>query len=408
MELGRYDDARRTLEREIALAKNLIASQPREMKYRVWLASGEENLGYLLQIASPLRENSESEVHFKQALKLFADLRHNWPNDPQPVTFCLRHLAEAALKRGNNAEAERLWSDSIRKGERYLSKDPDAMGRLGELCWAYVSLGDLLTTESRFDEAETVLRNGLSYASIGLRHERHPVLDGEGPAFHVPGGLRTTFRNVDASLNHRLASVFCRTHRVDQAIPLFQHAVDEIESLCVASPSNRDNWVTVRYFHADILRQLQPAGRTDEAKKFVHQMVEWVQQITTRVPDEPMSQEELRLTEIQAIKAMQSTGQTEPPDALIRVILESSANVLQHSPKERIAITKMRLELLSQLLTGPTVDKAVAKKIRAASTNWPLIQMPSEKPTCMSGAKRRTCTSVWERAWQPIRIITRK
>ena len=118
-ELGRYDEAQRTLEREIALDKSLVASHPNEMKYRQWLAIGEQTLGYLLQTGSPQSDNSESEVHYRRALELFAELDRDWPDHSQPVAFVLRHLAEIALKRGDKAEAERLSRESIRKGEHF-------------------------------------------------------------------------------------------------------------------------------------------------------------------------------------------------------------------------------------------------------------------------------------------------
>ena len=191
------------------------------------------------------------------------------------------------------------------------------------MCWACINLGDLLTTDNRLDEAESVLQQGLSHAARGLRDARSPDSARIGSEYTIPGALRTQFRDVDASLNHRLATVYCRAGRVDGALPLFQRALEEIESLCLASPGNRGYWTTVRYVHEDVLRQLQQAGRTDDARQIVRQMSEWLQQIGSRVPDELAPQNELLLTELMAIKVLKATGQAIAADAQLAKSLKT-------------------------------------------------------------------------------------
>ena len=39
-----------------------------------------------------------------KALSIYADLERRWPDRPQPVVYCLRHLAETANARGELAE----------------------------------------------------------------------------------------------------------------------------------------------------------------------------------------------------------------------------------------------------------------------------------------------------------------
>jgi tetratricopeptide (TPR) repeat protein len=257
----------------------------------------------------------------------------------------LRHLAELANKRGDHTQAERLWRQAIESGEAFFLKraehaadgslssvesDTAMLGRLdvaepqlrSQLCWASVSLGSRLTTTNKLSEAQSVLQNGLRHADILLKKEPR----------------RTQARDVAASLNHRLAAVYVRMGRLDEAIDLFHRAVNEIESLCAEFPLTAGYWQTARYFQEQMVNTLQGASRDDEARESVRRMFNWIQRTAPHVPDETEALNELLLTQKQLVDLLRSTGQEREAEQVARTADEQQTKL----DKEGISTRKER------------------------------------------------------------------
>ena len=297
-ELGRYDESRQTLQRSISLFESLAAVVPNDPSYRTKLALTEQDLAYTLQITPPGPNDQQADAHYRRVLELFDGLERDWPKLRQPVAMCLHHLAELALNGGNQANAERLWKEAIERGEAYLTQEPNDFDARSQVCWACAMLATLPSTSS--DKAEAILQNGLHHVATMLK--ANPDWD--------------QAREVGATLNLFLATLYCRTGRVDRAIPLFQHAVQEIETQCWACPWTRPLWTNTRNIHEQTVSALQAAGRSEEAAKLAGKMYEWIQKTAPRVPDEREPQNELLETQKQLVKLLRSTGQDREADEI--------------------------------------------------------------------------------------------
>ena len=317
-ELGRYDDARRSFEREIELLRNLAILHPEVPSYAEKHAASEEDLAYTWQV-TPLGSNAEHvESHYRAVLAIYADLERRWPDRPQPVAYCLRHLAETAIARGEHAKAEQLWRESIEKGEGFLEREPAATAARSQVCWACIDLWQSINTssENRISELEQIIQTGAKHSAILL--EQNP---------HAP-----FVRDVVASLNLRLAMVYCRTGRVDEAVALFKKTVHDIDSLCADCPWNAQYWATARYIHSESLRLLEAAGRREDAKTLARQMYEWVQNTAPRLPKDLLPQLELLQCQFQVAKCLQSLGQSSEAADLARSAMELHRQFENRSP----------------------------------------------------------------------------
>jgi serine/threonine protein kinase/tetratricopeptide (TPR) repeat protein len=322
-ELGRYVDARQSFERYINLLDQLVAENPSEVRYRFDRAYAEESFAYLLEVTPSLIDKQVIEDHYRKAIELFAAIERDWPDHAQPMIQPLKYLAELANSRGDYSTAESLWREAIERGDRFLSKRADSLtdvslasvengaamrSRLdvaepqlrSQLCWASVSLGDLLTKTNRLSEAKSTLQDALRHVDILLKKEPR----------------RYQAREVAASLNHRLAVVYAAMGRMDEANLLFQRAVNEIESLSAEFPWTRQHWQTARYFQEQMVSILQKAGRNDEARESVRQMDAWIKRTAPRVPDEAGPLNELLLTQRQLVGLLRSTGQVAQAEQL--------------------------------------------------------------------------------------------
>jgi tetratricopeptide (TPR) repeat protein len=282
MELGRYDDSRRSIEQAIVLLEQLVAESPRQFSYRQDLAAAEAWLGYLLKFTPSLVGDREFEVHHRRAIDLYSDLEREWPDQPQEMTRSYMHLAELAYKRGKHGEAFRLWRQAIEKGERYVAEQPsDAAARI-VLCWGYCSLAHNLRIEPQPNtaEAEKLLHIGQSHAKLLLESNPHSL----------------SARYVSAFLTIELGAVYFATGRGNDALPLFQESVSEVESLVTSNPNNSQYWGTTRYFHEALINRLAEVGQGDQARATVLKMCQWLQRVTPLVSTDAEPQAELKLT----------------------------------------------------------------------------------------------------------------
>ena len=186
-----------------------------------------------------------------------------------------------------------------------------------QLCWAYVSLADLLVKENSFDAAETALRKGLDRANVVL--DRDPT--------SVP------FRIVAATIHHRIAAVYCSTGKADQAPHYFEQAISEMESLCSIFPLNAQHWTALGVFQNDAFQKLQFAGRNGDAKNITAKAADWGQEMAPRIAGQPKAQSELLRFATQLHNLLVSTGQEDKADELARTFVSLSEISGEHANK---------------------------------------------------------------------------
>jgi hypothetical protein len=158
-------------------------------------------------------------------------------------------------------------------------------------------LGDFI---DRAADAEAVLKEGLRHVAVAFEQK--------------PSSVQA--RDVAASLHFCLAQSYSRSGRIDEAAPLFQQAVEEIESLCASFPWNPDYWNTAHWFHGDTITTLLQAGRDEEAKAAARRMAEWVRTAAPRVPEQPQPQQFLKDCQQDVIRLLHATGQDREADEL--------------------------------------------------------------------------------------------
>jgi serine/threonine-protein kinase len=305
-ELGRCDDACQSLNRSIELLQTVVDSKLHSPELREELASTQEALAYTWQINPADSDGRNADAHYRKALELYRALERDWPERRQPVVVCLRRLAESAFKRGDLAEAERYWRESIFAGEAYVAQQPQNVDARCDLCWSFASLADaiLMKSQDTLTEAELFLKKGIEHARIMQVQKPR--------AGHV--------REVAAILLFRLGRCCCRTSRATEAVAHFQQAADEIESLCAEFPWYRPYWDNAIYMHNEVVWSLRQAGRNDDACASLDRMVDWVQETTPKLPDQPIPQAELRRCGESLVALLRSTGQSEQADELSRAL----------------------------------------------------------------------------------------
>jgi tetratricopeptide (TPR) repeat protein len=354
-ELGKYEEALASFEREVALRESLVNRHPYVPALREKHAEAEEDLAYTWQVTPPGPNDSSVDAHYRAAIAIYDDLRQRWPERPQPVALVLRRQAEVASRRGERAEAERQWRESIAEGERYLIREPSADNARSQLCWACVDLWQSLDASlgNRLTEMEEVIQTGVRHAAILLKRDPQSA----------------AARDVAASLNLRLAMIYGRSGRLDQAVELFGQAVREIESLCADFPWNRQYWISARYFHTEAVRSLESAGGRDEAQALVRVVHDWLEKAALRLPDELQPQIELLQCQSQVAGCLKSLGLDREALALTQAamnLLSAIEKRTSGSPSDHVAAVQARLLLPIELLSDSDAAKAAAEKLLPA------------------------------------------
>jgi len=302
-ELGRFADAAKSSKKCIELLEAAAPTDPDPPVLRERLASAHVDLGYTLEcLAGPKSGDPKVEAQYRKALEHFTALERDWPQRRQAYVICLRYLAGVAHRRGDLAEAERLWKESIARGEAYLEQRPDDIETRSSVCWACIEYFThvLSAAESQAAEAEAVLQQGLRHVAISLEQNSRSV----------------QAREVEASLRFNLALSYCRRDRASEALPLFEQAIGEAQSLCTSSPWTPSYWGTLRWFYAGSTGALQQAGRAAEAKAGVRGADRWLRKIAPDVPDQPEPQHSLETVQNNVIQLLRTTGQERAADEL--------------------------------------------------------------------------------------------
>jgi serine/threonine protein kinase/tetratricopeptide (TPR) repeat protein len=354
-ELGQHKEALASFEREVAMRESLVARHPNVPSLREKHAEAEEDLAYTWQVTPPGPNDSNVDAHYRAAIAIYDDLRQRWPERPQPVALVLRRQAEVASSRGERAEAERQWRKSIAEGEKYLISEPAADNARNQLCWACVDLWQSLDSspENPLPEMENVIQTGVRHAAILLERDSQSA----------------AARDVAASLNLRLAMIYCRTDRLERAVELFGQAVREIEALCADFPWNRQYWITARYFHTEAVRSFEQAGSRDNAQELARGRYRWLEKVAPRVPDELHPRIELLQCQTHVAGCLKSLGLNHEAMALAQAamtLLSEFEQRTSHLSNDRLAAAQARLLLPIELLSDADAARAADEKLLPA------------------------------------------
>ena len=280
-DLDRYDEAARNLKKSAAIYLSLVSTDPNPPAIREQLANVESDLAYTWQFdtKSPDRKTFPVEAQFLRALQRYEEIEREWPNRRQPVTLCLRSLADFARQRNDLAFAETLWADAIARGEAYLEAWPTKFQVRNDVCWACIEYYELVLNRSpeRAAEAEAMLKKGVSHA---LEMQRES-----------PNSAQAA--DVLAALHVRQAILLCNRGHVDEASPVLNQAIAEIHSLCESVPWNADYWNSAQWFHQEAIDRLHAAQRDQDLEKLIAGTTTWLANMKTAVAHHAVAQQKL-------------------------------------------------------------------------------------------------------------------
>lgn len=280
-ELDQHGEAADSLQRSAALYESIIDTDPSPPAVREALAMVQADLAYTWQFdnSSPDAESFPVEAQYQRALDTFESIERDWPSRPQPTILCLRSLAESAFHRGDHTSAELLWQKAISRGETYVRHQPDNIRLRTELCWACVSFHESILSQdtARTEEADRLLARAVAHA------ERMQRQDSDN----------SSALDVLASLHFRQGIAAAEAGNFNEAIPHFQLAMTEIETLCESVPWNTDYWNSSCWFREEAIQRLHHAGREAEVTACVERSLEIFRRINTTTSNDDLAQSKL-------------------------------------------------------------------------------------------------------------------
>jgi tetratricopeptide (TPR) repeat protein len=263
-DLNHNAKAEELLERSAAEYQSLVVDDPNPPAVREALGIVLADLAYTWQFdfEAPNRNEAAIEATYRAALATFEGIEREYPGRPQPVALTLRSLADIAYRRGDHAEAEKLWKASISRGEAFLKREPANNDKRSDLTWACVEYYDAFLDHhpQRADEAKAMIELGLKH--VAIMREHNP--------------LSTQATDVTASLHFRQALLACGQKNYDQAIPLLHESIRDIQQLCTSYPWVPDYWNTAQWVHLESIGQLRQADRPEEIAALTQQTVTWL------------------------------------------------------------------------------------------------------------------------------------
>ena len=306
-ELGQNEDAEHSLRRGIEL---LSAMDEQDAILQERMAIMELDLAYTMDptggsLQSTRAEAPAVEAHYQRALEHLRALTQRWPERRQANVLRLRYLADRACQRGDLEQAEKLWQDAIENGEAWLSQRPEDLSTRIGLCRTCMAIFSRIpgSSTTRAAEAEAIINKGLAHVEIALQQQPRS----------------SQARDAAAQLNFCLASYYCRSNRVEGAIPLFHEAAETIESLCADFPWTPEYWNTLQWFIGDMPSNLKDQGRLDAAQDILRGFSNWTKQVHATIPRDPEPRKFLRQARMRLAKELRSAELNQEADDIARL-----------------------------------------------------------------------------------------
>jgi hypothetical protein len=99
---------------------------------------------------------------------------------------------------------------------------------------------------------------------------------------------------VKLALEIRLAKLRCRQGRVEEALPLFEQVVADIELLCEDYPEIDGYWDNLKWFHQEIVLNLRHTPHQPWAQNALQRFDAWLIRVAPQMSEDAMWTEELR------------------------------------------------------------------------------------------------------------------
>lgn len=295
-ELGHYGDAAASLERSATLYQTLANEDHNSLANLESLAMVQSDLAFTWQsdVTSPVFDSYPIEAQYRKALATYENVEAKWPGRHEPVTSCLRYLADAANRRGDRGAAEKLWSQAISRGEAHLAEQPQHFQAHNDVCWACSEYYEAILhgAPGRSAEASATLEKGLHHA-LEMRQENPES---------------TQAADVLAAIQFRQAIVACEGGRIGEAIPVFRNAIHEIETLCASFPWNADYWNTAEWFQHEAIKRLHQAGRESDVDLLVRETSAWLAKMASLNSSTDFPRERLKSAQASFAKLLRSLG----------------------------------------------------------------------------------------------------
>jgi tetratricopeptide (TPR) repeat protein len=154
----------------VELQEQMVRKSPMVVRYRSDLAVSLNNIGVAYCRA---KKSSEADVAFKRARELFAELSHDYPDEPyyqSSLAAQLNNQALALAEMGRHAEALPIYRDAIAAQQQCSTRSPgsDVMREL--LSKMHYNLCKSLRAERRWREAfETAVSRQNIWSGNGER-----------------------------------------------------------------------------------------------------------------------------------------------------------------------------------------------------------------------------------------------
>jgi tetratricopeptide (TPR) repeat protein len=267
-EVGEFDRAAEALRQSRQIWQSLVDSDPNPPNVLTKLARVESDLAFTLHRGDErrLEIDRDAETQYGRALALSRELEQRWPGRCEPDLLGRRMLAKLASQRGDRAQALRLWREGLNLGENYVQRDPKRLDASIEVGWTCVHLHDALADgpSASVTDLEQTLTRGLKTVDRTLAN--------------TPESTRAV--DVRASLQIRLAQLFCREGRTDEAIAQFDQAISSMKGLCEGSPWNGDYWNSLRWFHSEVATKMPSAGQGKYTSDTLQHFRAWLQHLS--------------------------------------------------------------------------------------------------------------------------------
>ncbi|MEX2288685.1 MAG: tetratricopeptide repeat protein, partial [Planctomycetaceae bacterium] len=293
--------------------------------------------------------SEEAETHLREALRLYSDLEHDFPERPQATGNSLKMLADVMTNRGDLVEAERLYRQAIAQLESYVKVAPNANTWL-DLNRARFTLVsrflDDLGTGFRPLESERLYQEALDATEQGLK------IDPQA----------TRLRHARAQTRTELGQLYQVTDQPDKAISLLRQSMQESQELCEQSPWVHAYWIEMRDAQQSLIAQLQSSGHSEELKLLDRRVYEWLLEIVPRIPVAAVPQMELSTSLVRHINRLTSTGQEREGNELARIASDLGsrvANNLHDTSGDRIAMATIRLFSCSLAMLASDQNEAI-------------------------------------------------
>jgi serine/threonine protein kinase/predicted Zn-dependent protease len=266
----RLEEAEGTLRNAIRLDRELVASFPDQLRFRIDLAGGHYTLGYVLTAA---KRYEEAEASCREALRLVdtGATASDPPTRRAMLIIALKQLGQILAETGREGAAEAEYRRAIGLAEQLAADFPDVPGYRCDLIAAEVGLAGVHERAHRSGEAVAVYRKALD------GYEHLLALSPDEPPYPI----------AQFYLLSNLGRILAADRRPAESRDAYERATKVYESLVprlAGAPGvSRVGWADL---HFDATRFYLGLGRPRDAAEAVRKAIALYEELLAESPDE--------------------------------------------------------------------------------------------------------------------------